>query len=45
MNYMFDQAIAFNQNISGWDVANVITKPPVQFGPGITAGYLPPSFK
>jgi len=31
MNYMFYAAQVFNQNISGWNVSNVSSKPPLDF--------------
>ena len=31
MNNMFSNAYAFNQNISSWNVQNVLTKPPTNF--------------
>jgi hypothetical protein len=34
MSYMFKNASAFNQNISGWNVAAVVTKPPTDFSTG-----------
>jgi len=33
MDSMFNNATAFNQNISGWNVSNVIIKPPPNFSP------------
>jgi len=45
MNYMFFNATAFNQNISGWNVANVTPKPPTNFisttGSALTAQNSP----
>jgi len=40
MNNMFEEATEFNQNISGWNVSSVITKPPTDFSTGATA-FLP----
>jgi hypothetical protein len=31
MDYMFNGATAFNQNISAWNVGAVVTKPPTNF--------------
>jgi surface protein len=31
MSYMFNGAVAFNQDISGWNVSNVSPKPPTNF--------------
>jgi hypothetical protein len=33
MNYMFQDAYAFNQNISAWNVVKVTPKPPISFSP------------
>jgi hypothetical protein len=31
MSYMFYNALEFNQNINGWNVGAVVTKPPTNF--------------
>jgi len=43
MNYMFNGATAFNQNISAWDVRKVSPKPPTQFSTtsALTAQNIP----
>jgi len=33
---MFQNASAFNQYVGGWNVSNVVTKPPTDFGTGAT---------
>jgi len=40
MDIMFSNANAFSQNISGWNVQNVVQKPPAGFG-NLTAANMP----
>jgi len=41
MTNMFKFATSFNQNLSGWNVGSVTTKPPSEFDNGATAWVLP----
>jgi hypothetical protein len=44
---MFDNAVVFNQDISGWNVALVTPKPPVDFrrSSPLTNSNIPASFR
>jgi len=38
---MFENATAFNQNISGWNITNVSPKPPSNFNTGSALANTP----
>jgi surface protein len=47
MNYMFNGATIFNQNISAWNVGLVTPKPPIGFrtGSALITSNMPPAFR